>query len=202
MGEQNKELTAEQIAENWTRYRGLCEKLGDRSEAVLKMIDHLGERLALCPASSKAHFHNSFPGGLVEHSLRVFVNARKIAKAFEWSLPVDSLIISCLFHDLGKVGDHERDNYLPQTDAYWREKRGENYTYNKELPYMAVPLRGIFLLQHFGVKLSHDEMLAIYLNDGMYVEGNREYGLKEPTLATLVHQADLIATRQEKGLTD
>lgn len=196
------DLTAEEIANNWERFRGLCSRLGERSEAVLNMVDTLGDRLMFCPASSRAHFHNSFPGGLVDHSLRVLLNANKIAKALDWKFSTESLIISCLFHDLGKVGDHEQDNYLPQTDQYWREKRGENYVKNKDLPFMDVPLRGLFLFQHFGIKLTHDEMLAIYLNDGQYVDANKQYSLKEPTLALLVHQADVISTRQEKGLSD
>src|SRR5690348_12374709 len=97
-------LAPEQVAENFTRFRGLCEKLGDRSDAALKMVDALDERLALCPASAKKDFHQAFPGGLVEHSLRVLSNTMKVAKAFEWDIPKDSLIIGALFHDLGKVG--------------------------------------------------------------------------------------------------
>lgn len=193
-------LTAEEINQNWSKFRGLCEKLGDRSADVLKMVDALDERLSICPASSKVHFHSAFPGGLVDHSLRVLKNGLRIKQAFELDLPKESLIIGCLFHDLGKIGDHEQDNYVPQTDNWKREKYGEEYTYNKDLPFMAVPQRGLFLFQHFGIKLTHDETMAILLNDGQYAEENRSYRLKEPVLADVVHMADLIATKQEKGL--
>lgn len=198
MSEQTNELSAEQIMQNWERYKALCTKLGDRSEPTLKMLDTLGERLAMCPASSRAHFHLAVPGGLVDHSLRVYLNARRLVKAYDWDLPADSLIIGALFHDLGKIGDDQHDNYVPQADNYRRTKYGENYTSNPSLPYMSVPLRGIWLLQHFGVRLTQPETLAIYLNDGFLVEQNKEYCLKEPLLAHVIMTADYQATMQEK----
>lgn len=193
-------LTPEEIEQNWNKFRSLCERLGDRSEAALKMVDSLGERLAICPASGKREYHNAFPGGLVDHSLRVLGNAMKLARAFGWEIPKDSMIIGCLFHDLGKVGDHEKDYYVPQTDGWRAEKLGEEYTYNKDIQYMTVPDRGIFLCQHFGLQLKREEMLAIRLNDGQYADENAAYKLKEPMLADVVHMADLISTKQEKGL--
>lgn len=193
-------LSAEEIESNWKKMLSLLEKLGDRTAPALEMVNALGERLALCPASGKRDYHNAFPGGLVDHSLRVLGNAMRLAGAFGWKLPKDSLIIACLFHDLGKVGDHENDYYVQQTDQWRVDKLGEEYTYNKDIRYMTVPDRGIFLCQHFGLLLKQDELLAIRLNDGQYADENAAYKLKEPMLADVVHMADLISTKQEKGL--
>ena len=193
--------TPEDIAENFNKFRSFAEKLGDRSEAALAMIDHLGERLALCPASSRKEYHSAYPGGLVEHSLRVLSNALKLSKTFGWDLPKESLIIACLFHDLGKVGDDENDLYLPQDSDWHRDKLGEMYKHNRDIQYMTVPDRGLWLCQHFGLKLSQDEFLSIKLNDGQYADENAPYKMKEPTLADVVHIADYISTKQEKNLT-
>lgn len=125
-------LTAEQIESNFNKFRALCEKLGDRSEAALKMVDDIGERLAVCPASAKKEFHNAFPGGLVDHSLRVLQNAMILTKAFGWKVPKESLIIGCLFHDLGKLGDH-KDDYYVAAEPWRAEKLGEMYSYNREI---------------------------------------------------------------------
>jgi len=191
-------LTPEEIEANFNKFRALCEKLGDRSAPALAMVDHLGERLALCPASGKSNYHNCFPGGLADHSIRVLGNAMRLSKAFGWEVPKDSLIIGCLFHDLGKVGDVEKDYYVDAEE--WRQqKMGELYTYNKDMQYMDVPTRGLFLCQHFGLKLKMDELLAIKLNDGFVVVENKPYCLKEPMLATIVLTADYISTMQEKG---
>lgn len=193
-------LDPEEIHDNWNKMLGLLEKIGPRSSVALDMVNSLGERLALCPASSRKNFHNAFPGGLVDHSLRVLGNAVRLNAAFSWKVPKESLIISCLFHDLGKVGDDKDDYYVPQPDAWKIEKYGDEFACNDSIRFMSVPDRSVWLCQHFGLKLTFDEFLAIKLNDGQYAPENKEYGLKEPMLADIVHMADVIATKQEKGL--
>ena len=196
-------LTPEQITSNFEKFRSLCERLGDRSEPTLKMVDALGEQLALCPASSRKDYHASFPGGLVDHSLRVLINAMKIVKAFGWDIPRDSLIISCLFHDLGKVGFANDDGtvsdyYVPQDSDWHREKLGEMYKHNKEIQYMTTPQRSVHMCQSFGLRLKKDEYLSILLNDGFVVDENKTYCLKIEPLVYTVMTADYISTMQEK----
>ena len=97
-------LTPEQIVENYNKFEALAMKTGEhRQEALKNFFDKMGERLAMCPASSKVDFHNCFPGGLVEHSLRVLTNTIKLAKAMEIKAPQEELIFACLFHDIGKL---------------------------------------------------------------------------------------------------
>jgi hypothetical protein len=192
-------LTPEEIESNFNKVCSLCEKLGDRTKPALAMLEHLGERLALCPASSKKDFHNSFPGGLLDHSLRVLGNAMTLSRAYEWKIPRDSLIIGCLFHDLGKVGDVDNDFYVAAEE--WKQKKwDELYDVNKNMQHMSVPHRSVFLCQHFGLKLTQEEFLAIVLNDGWVDLTNKEYCLKEPLLAHVVMTADYISTMQEKNL--
>ena len=195
-------LTAEEIEENFIKFRSLCEKLGDRSTAALTLVDGLGEHLAMCPASSKTDFHNAFPGGLVDHSLRVLGNAMKMLKAFGWNVPRDSLIISALFHDIGKVGLPNPDGtisdfYVPG-DAWRRDKLGEMYAYNPKQQYMTTRERSMYVCQHYGLTLKSDEYLSILLNDGFIVDENKHYGLKIEPLVYTIMTADYIATMQEK----
>ena len=199
------ELTPEQIAENFDKYRSFMEKLGDRSESVLHLVDALGESLAMCPASSRKDYHLAIPGGLVDHSIRVLTNALKIMKTFGWDIPKDSLIIACLFHDIGKVGYVDEggsvvDYYLPQDSEWHREKLGENYKHNKAMKFMTTTDRSLWLIQHFGIRLTFEEFAAIRLADGQYAEENAPYKMKEPILADIVHMADFISTKQEKNL--
>jgi len=195
-------LTPEEIAANFDKFRALCEKLGERAPAALKLVDYFGERLALCPASGRKEYHLAEPGGLVDHSLRVLSNAMKLCKAFEYNIPRDSLIIGCLFHDLGKLGDLDHDYYLPQDSDWHREKIGEMYKHNKDIKYMTVPHRGVWLCQHFGLTLTQDEWLSIMLNDGWVLQENKAYCLKEGTLVTVVQTADYLATKHEKELVE
>ena len=150
---------AQKIKKNYDIFLKLCGSLGDRSAGVLKFVEYFGTRLAMCPASSKTQYHNAFPGGLIDHSLRVLANAHKIAQLYSDDIPKDSLILSALFHDIGKVGDLENDYYLHQ-DSNWHRERGMMYKHNDKLVYMTSADRGLFLLQHFDVKLTEDEWLS------------------------------------------
>lgn len=197
-------LTPEEIEQNWQKFASLCEKTGDRAPAIAKMLEDLDERLCLCPASAKASFHNAFPGGLVEHSLRVLNNVVALNKTYGFNLPKESMIISALFHDIGKVGlpgkGSENDYYIEQTDSWRRDKLGEVYKYNDDLKYLSTPDRSVFILQHYGVRLTADEWLAIKLNDGFVVQENKAYCLKESPLVFAVQTADYISTMVEKNV--
>lgn len=192
-------LSAEKIDENWKQYVGLLKKTGDRADQICAMIDALEERLIVCPASSKQEHHNAFPGGLVDHSLGVFTNAVKLTKVVtSEKVSSESLVIVCLLHDLGKVGDHEHDYYVRQTNKWRIDNLGEEYTVNKDLQYMTVPDRSLFLCQHFGVKLKREEFIAIKIHDGQFAPENAPYKFKEPVIADIVHMADYLAAKQEK----
>ena len=56
-----------------------------------------------------------------------------------------------------------------------RINRGELYTHNPKLQYMKVPDRGLWLLQHYGIKVTDKEYLGIKLTDGLYDEANKSY---------------------------
>jgi len=193
-----KSLSAEQISENWDKFCAWLDKTGERADACKALAMHFGERLAMCPASSKLKYHNAFAGGLIDHSLRVLKNAVLLKKTFNWDVSNESLIICSLFHDIGKVGDLEKDYYVEQTSDWHRDKNGEIFTFNENISYMETPDRSVWLLQQFGVKLSRDEWLAIKLNDGYVYEPNRKYCMREGVLAHIIMTADYISTMQEK----
>lgn len=197
-------LTPEEIEQNWKRFRALCGKLGDRTAAVNDLLDDLDVRLCLCPASSKVDYHGAFPGGLVDHSLRVLNNLVALNKAYGWALPREGMIMGSLFHDVGKVGlpggeGHQNDFYLEQTDQWLRDKRGEVYRYNNALTHMSTPDRSVFIMQHYGIRLSPDEWLAIRLNDGFVLQENKGYCLRISPLVYGVMTADYVSTMVEKG---
>ena len=68
------------------------------------------------PASSR--FHNSFPGGLCLHSLNLVHSFNAVNKQLLTPLPVDSVVICGLLHDLCKV-----NTYL-KTDAGYESVNG------------------------------------------------------------------------------
>lgn len=205
-------LTAEQIQANWGEF---CENIETyisrpRREALIAFYDTYKERIMLMPAAHKKEYHNAFPGGYVEHVNRVVRCALKQAKLWEEegadmsTFTEEELVFSAINHDLGKMGDEENESYIPQTDKWRRDKLGEDYMFNNQVPFASVPDRGLYLLQSHGVQYTFNEMLAIQTHDGLYDEANKKYLFafqpeQKPrtSLPYILHQADLMAARIE-----
>ena len=138
----------------------------DRKDAVNSMLEQLSEIYIMAPASSKTWYHNAFPGGYVDHVNRVVQYAIEQHKLYgKMGGTVDyteeELVFAALFHDLGKIGDGEKPNYIPQTDKWRQDKLSEMYTYNSELDFMLIPDRSLFILQKFGITVNQKEFLGI-----------------------------------------
>lgn len=204
-------ISAEQIEKNWINHLKLVDRFisSPRKEEVVAMLKELEERLVLAPASGKGHFHNSFPGGYVDHVNRVVFFSLKVYSLWrelgiDTAFSEEELVFSALFHDLGKIGDEATNCYLPQTDKWRQDKLNENYKINPDLPFMLIQDRSLYLLQHFGIKTSHNEYLAIRLHDGVYDEANKAYFLSNnpdskfrTNIVSVLHQADFMASRYE-----
>jgi len=180
-------LAAEDLQNNWERFDKLCRRLSDHH--INKLLDELGERLVMCPASPREDQHGCYPGGLIEHGLETTAMMRKLKDAYALDIPVSSILKVGLLHSVGKVGDLTHDYFVDQPSDWHREKLGQLYKYNEEIPKMSVSHRTLFLLQHFGVILTGDEWLAIQLAAGFHFEENRFYVGSEPTLALVLQQA-------------
>lgn len=190
-----EEQDVERLVKNLDKFKGLCAKLGDRSEATLRLVGDFEERLLLAPALISGQFEQATPGGLVEHSLRTFIQFKKLIDLYQVPCPVESMILIALFHDIGKLGTLEHELFIPETDG-WRRERYGPYKINGHVPYMSMPLRSIWLLQQYGVTLTLDEFQCVLLVDGMYVDANKQYAGHESRLALLFHQAELNSMRQ------
>jgi len=188
----------QRIEENWNLFRKLCQKVEGRSDQLLSLIDHLGERLVLCPNRDRNLWRSCKPGGLIEFSLSTFKNMRAISKSLDWDTSTESMIVASLFHAMGKVGDLDRDTFLPNDSDWHIEKLGQLYKYDPDLQRMTVPHRSLLLLQHFSVNLSEDEWLAIATSQGPSMEENKFYSGFEPKLATLLQMAVRATNLEDK----
>ena len=205
-------LTAEQIQQNWIDLEETIKVFIEepRRSQLLDFYSKYSDRIMMMPAAHKKEYHNAFPGGYVDHVLRVVDCALKLNDIWI-EMGVDTstytkeeLVFSAINHDLGKMGDEENESYIPQTDKWRREKLGEDYMFNSKIPFASVPDRGLFMLQSHGIKYTFNEMLAIQTHDGLYDEGNKKYLFtylpeQKPrtSLPFILHQADLMAARIE-----
>ena len=206
-----KELTPEQIQHNYNNLRNLIDVnfSGERLERLNKMYDYFEERMVLAPASGKEHYHNCHVGGYVEHILHITLFSLQIKDLWEKNgatidFTEEELVFSALHHDLGKIGDLAEDYYKVQDNSWFVKNRGEYYTHNDKLNYMTVTDRALWLLQHFGIKMSEKEYIGLRLTDGMYEEANKSYYVSyspgrslKTNIAFILHQADMMATKIE-----
>ena len=205
-------LSAEQIHSNWEVFLNNIEThiSSPRKEKLLEFYKKYEERIILMPAAHKKEYHNAFPGGYIDHVNRVVKGSLKLYNMWEemgcdmTTFTTEELIFSAINHDLGKMGDEENESYIPQTDQWRRDKLGEDYMFNKKVPFASVPDRSLFLLQSHGIQYNFNEMLAIQTHDGLYDDGNKKYLFafmpeQKPrtSLPFILHQADLMAARIE-----
>ena len=203
-------LSAEKILSNYEKHQKIVKTyIGDRQEQVLSMIDALGENYVMSPASGKTWYHNSFAGGYVDHVNRVVEYAVKQMRLYqEMGGTIDfteqELVFAALFHDLGKIGDGDRPNYVPQTDKWRQDKLSEMYTYNPDLDFMLIPDRSLFILQKFGIKVTQKEFLGIRLHDGVFDKANESYffsnmesSRQKTSIISILHSADFLASKVE-----
>jgi hypothetical protein len=209
-------LTAEQIVENWEEFLGNIKTYiaKPRQEQLLSFYENLQDRLLLMPASGNTKFHNCFPGGYIDHVNRVvrfsleFYETWNRLGADLTTFTKEELVFAAINHDLGKIGDKDQDFYIPSTDEWRKKNLGEMYGYNKNVPFMLIPDRSLFLLQEASIKYTLNEMLAIRIHDGLYEEVNKPYLISNfpesrprTFLVYILQQADLAASLIEQSRT-
>jgi hypothetical protein len=209
-------FTAEQLEENYNKFLSYIDKYitGDRKDRLKQLyLDH-AERIMLMPAASVDHHHNTFPGGYVDHVMRVMDCALKVKNLWAEcgayiNYTDEELIFAAMNHDLGKIGTEEAEQYLPNDSEWHRKNLGKMYKHNSVNPFMTVPDRGLFLLQARGIPVSFNEYLGIKLHDGLYEDSNKPYYIsnaRESKLRTnlpiILHHADHMAARIEFEMWD
>ena len=207
-------LTEEQIVENWDKLMKVIQDhfVGDRREKLEAMYEDLEERMSMQPASSIDHYHNAFEGGYVDHVLRVIECAQKVHSLWtEMGADMsgytkEELIFVALNHDIGKMGfpGEGNETYIPNDSEWHRKNMGRIYKVNPNNQFTLVNDLSIWLLQHYGISITWNEMLGIKLTDGLYDDNNKPYFMSrtadsklKTNLGFVMHQADCMAARIE-----
>lgn len=203
--------TAEELQKNYERFLSYIDRYiaPERADQLKQLYTDHAERIMLMPASSVDHHHNTFPGGYVDHVMRVIDCALKLKELWAdmgsyINYTEEELVFAALNHDLGKIGTEEAEQYQMNDSEWHRKNQGKIYKMNPENPFMPVPDRSLFLLQQRGIKVSFNEYIGIKIHDGLYDEGNKPYYIshsKESKLRSnlpiLLHHADHMASRIE-----
>ena len=145
-------------------------------------------------APCSGQHHLSEDGGLLKHSLNVYEYAKKLNQALDHPCPDDSVAIAALLHDLGKMGDHGKPNYVENILKGGNRSAAKPFTTNPNLIYLPHEVRSAMIAERY-IKLSEDEETAILWHNSLY--GTFKYDIpgKEFPLYMIVHFADLWVSR-------
>ena len=205
-------LTEEQLLDNWNTFISIIDTYiaEPRKTSLINMYTEFQDDLILAPAAGNENYHNCFPGGYIDHVIRVVNCSKELYQLWDKlgaeisNFTLEELIFSAINHDLGKAGQPNMPYYVPNPSEWHRKNQGALYELNTKLHYMKVPDRSLYTLQKYGIEVSESEYLAIKLHDGMYSDANKgyfmafkpEFGLKS-NLTFILHHADHLASRIE-----
>ena len=178
-------------------------------EGLIKKLESTDFFIA--PASTK--YHNSFQGGLLEHSLNVYYNLKYLIdiKGLKEYISEESIIICGLLHDISKMNFYEpssRNRKVYHENGLKYDELGR-FDWVAEFCYKVKDVRERFIYgnheetSEFIIKtyipLSVDESVAILNHhSGMGFDSvppsTISYKYNRYPLAALLHMADFLAT--------
>lgn len=172
---------------NKERFMNLCSQVNrDGVESLVRWLEN--SDFFQAPASTR--FHGSYAGGLVEHSLNVYDELKRLLAAYpEISASEETIIIISLFHDLCKVNMYgiERRN---RKDSNGKWESYDAYTTDEKFKYGGHGSKSVFILQNY-MKITAEEAVAINCHMSCW-DGNTSVGAayEQYPLAWLLHVAD------------
>lgn len=146
----------------------------------------------IAPASGR--YHGAYPGGLLEHSLNVYDELKRLLTVYpEIEVTEESVVICSLFHDLCKVNFYasekrNRKNEFGQWESY------DAYTIQEKFCFGGHGSKSVYLVQHF-IQLKPFEAVAINCHMSCW-DGGTDVGkaYEKFPFAWLLHVADESAT--------
>lgn len=186
-------IAPERFDELISKYRFLVEKVHSRKKDLNTFIEVLDKKTSWLISPASTRFHLNEEHGLLRHSVGVTETLLKLRETIAPKISEESCIIVGLFHDLGKIGNFEIPNYIPNDNQWEVEKKNKKFKNNPNLIYIGLAQRSLFLISRY-IKLTDEEAQAILYHDGQYIEANKEVAHKECLLTLLLQFADTYHT--------
>lgn len=148
------------------------------------------------PCSSGYHLACEF--GLVHHTRYVMTQAENIGYALlgkkEYEKIRDSVIIAAALHDLGKMGQFEKPEYVENILASGKKSDSKPFKKNPDLLNVPHEIRSVAIASMF-IDLTEEEQHAILYHNGLYGPLKYEIQGNETPLYMIIHWADMWASR-------
>ena len=182
-----------QIQEQWNKYKDLL--LSTKRPNIEKLIQWLDESdFKYAPASTQ--YHNSFRGGLLQHSLNVYYAMYDFQTWLDFfEIPKESIIITALLHDICKVYCYEvSTRNVKNEQGQWVTV--PYYSWNEQEP-LGHGAKSVMLINEYDVKLTKTERAMIVNHMGFSSNDDERRVSKLFRIcpqSIVLHCADLEAT--------
>ena len=145
-------------------------------------------------APGSTRFHDCYPGGLADHSVKAFNELVRLLKAYpELRVTAETAAIVTLLHDVCKANCYKVE-LRNKKDETGRWMQVPVYAFKEDFAYGGHGSKSVYLIQKF-MKLTDEE--AVCINCHMGPE-NGNYAVNDAyrayPLAFLVHTADMAST--------
>lgn len=188
-------------------YKEKIEELlrSTKRAGIEELINHMKEN-GFFTAPCSTRFHLAEEGGLAKHSFNVCENALKIAYGLGYPISSfrNSIVIVSLLHDLGKMGQFGKANYVPNMlkgratkanpDPAPKQSEAQPYKSNPDLMYVDHEVRSVAITSKF-IDLTEEEQQAILWHNGLYGPFKYEIQGNETLLYMILYFADLWSSR-------
>ena len=139
-----------------------------KREGADKLLEYLlTSDFFTAPAS--ARFHNSFEGGLCDHSLNVYeclvsyLDTARAKETFGFSYSDESIAIVALLHDLCKIAVYKK-GFRNVKDEKGQWQRVDTFEYDDQLPY-GHGEKSVYIISGY-MRLTREEAFAIRYHMG------------------------------------
>ncbi len=189
--------------------------LSTERPGMKNLIEYMEDNGFFTAPCSTSH-HLSTEGGLAQHSYNVYMIAKDIFYLLypgetEERSSEDSLIICSLLHDIGKMGQFGKPNYVPNMlkgratkanpNPEPKQSESKPFKSNPDLLYVDHEVRALSIIGRF-IELTEEEQLVILWHNGLYGPFKYEIPGKEIPLYMIIHFADMWASRVIEGEDD
>ena len=170
------------------------EEVNGKYEFFTKgLLDFLGQDYFLAPASPMRDMNNAFPGGLLDHTIKVAKYAVYLNNSLPESMrePLESVLKVSFLSEIGKTF-----LFKPCTSEWHIKNQGKYFEFNEDLVSMKVGERSAFYALSNGVKLTEEEYQSILNHDKS--EEDKQVRWYTSKLGQLLKQATDLAILEEK----
>jgi len=171
--------------------------INTKREGIEDLLEYLDE-IGFYKSPSSTQYHAAYEGGLLDHSVNVFICADKLASRLltptQYKEIFSSLVICSLLHDVGKCGQFGKSLYVENILKSGEKSEKKPYEINKDLKTLPHEIVSLIEIAKF-IDLTEEEQRAIAWHNGLYGQFKYDIQGKETILYMIIHWADMWASR-------